>query len=429
MEEKKYNLTFELADGTKQVLPIVIPKGDKGKPGDNGKSAYEVAVANGFKGTEEEWLVSLQGGGTEVIVDGKPVTSFNADTKLDKDDAFSGSYNDLTDTPIIPTIPHIPTQLSEMTEDATHRTVTDTEKVAWNGKAEVENVENALGESKGYTDTKVSGAVSDTKGYADTKVSSAVEDANGYTDIGLERILGEAKDYTDKQLAEFDFIKVVDSLPSTGLPNKMYLVPKSDTQTQDLFDEYVWVNGKWEWVTTKQIEVDLTPYVKKVDGKDLSTNDLTDSLKANYDTAYSHSQSDHGYVKTADLLNLIYPIGSIYMSVYSTSPAAFIGGSWTRLEDRFLIGASTKYTNGSKGGEATHTLTVNEMPSHEHPLTFDDANQSVLGLAPGTASGVYPNGGVSEGRAWTFGVRSAGGNQPHNNMPPYLAVYMWKRTA
>lgn len=73
------------------------------------------------------------------------------------------------------------------------------------------------------------------------------------------------KKYVDEQVAKLDFIKVVPSLDAVAnpLPNKIYLVSKSDTQTQDLFDEYVWVDGKWEWVTTKQLEVDLTPYVKK----------------------------------------------------------------------------------------------------------------------------------------------------------------------
>lgn len=77
--------------------------------------------------------------------------------------------------------------------------------------------------------------------------------------------LDEAKRYTDEEIATFDFIKIVNELPESGLPNRMYLVPKQDTQNQDLFDEYVWINDKWEWITTKQIEVDLTNYVKNTD--------------------------------------------------------------------------------------------------------------------------------------------------------------------
>lgn len=73
------------------------------------------------------------------------------------------------------------------------------------------------------------------------------------------------EEYVEKEIATFDFIKIVDELPETGLENRLYLVPKNDTQTQDLFDEYVWINNQWEWITTKQLEVDLTEYAKKSD--------------------------------------------------------------------------------------------------------------------------------------------------------------------
>ncbi len=77
----------------------------------------------------------------------------------------------------------------------------------------------------------------------------------------IESAKEELKEYTDTEIATFDFIKVVDSLETTGLPNRIYLVPKSDTQSNDLFDEYIWANDKWEFITTKQL--DLTPYIKK----------------------------------------------------------------------------------------------------------------------------------------------------------------------
>lgn len=94
---------------------------------------------------------------------------------------------------------------------------------------------------------------------------------NYTTNEQVEEILKSAKEYTDKELATFDFIKIVDALPEVGLPNRLYFVPKADTQTQDLFDEYAWINDKWEWITTKQIEVDLTNCLKKdeVEGKEL----------------------------------------------------------------------------------------------------------------------------------------------------------------
>jgi hypothetical protein len=85
---------------------------------------------------------------------------------------------------------------------------------------------------------------------------------------------------------------VVDGLPDEGLPNKIYLVPKDDTQTQDLFDEYVWVNNKWEWVTTKQIEVDLTPYAKKTD---LSSSNITYEDNLGYDVSNVQEALDKAF--------------------------------------------------------------------------------------------------------------------------------------
>ncbi len=109
----------------------------------------------------------------------------------------------------------------------------------------------------------------------------------------LNEVLEEAKQYTDKEIAEFDFIKIANLLPQTGLPNKIYLVPKTDTDEQNLFDEYLWINNSWEYISTKTIEVDLSDLytkdetdhllsgkVDKVDGKDLSTNDFTNEEKA-----------------------------------------------------------------------------------------------------------------------------------------------------
>jgi hypothetical protein len=72
-----------------------------------------------------------------------------------------------------------------------------------------------------------------------------------------------SKEYVDNEIATFDFIKVVDALPEEGLPNRIYLVPKTEALSQDLFDEFIWINGKWEWLTTKQMEVELTNYVPK----------------------------------------------------------------------------------------------------------------------------------------------------------------------
>lgn len=152
------------------------------------------------------------------------------------------------------------------------------------------------------------------------------------------------------------------------------------------------------------------------------------------------------------LIDYIYPIGSIYMSVNATSPANLFGGSWTQLKDRFLLGAGSTYTAGSTGGAATHKLTVAEMPKHAHDTPFFN-NMTNNGEGKSDFIGVYGKGATAsaaikemgasstmemwwvnqtnkaEGNEWSYLTSSKGGFSAHNNMPPYLVVYMWKRTA
>lgn len=116
-----------------------------------------------------------------------------------------------------------------------------------------------------------------------------------------------------------------------------------------------------------------------------------------------------------------YPVGYLWISADSTSPADVLGfGTWERIQDQFLLAAGSTYTAGSTGGEATHTLTIDEMPSHNH--------ESRGWAAVKDGSGEYKTLGA-QGSSRDYGTDPAGGDQPHNNMPPYLAVYVWQRTA
>ena len=170
-------------------------------------------------------------------------------------------------------------------------------------------------------------------------------------------------------------------------------------------------------------------------------------------------------VKLTDLVNLIYPVGSIYFSVNGVSPATFLGGTWEQIKDRFLLCSGDTYSSGSTGGEATHTLTVAETPAHTHTrgtmeiigsfcniiyqyFTGTD-RPSINAKGAFTMDGSYAGGGgagypssqsfysgsnvdglkFTASRNWTGATSSVGGNAAHNNMPPYLAVYVWKRTA
>ena len=125
-----------------------------------------------------------------------------------------------------------------------------------------------------------------------------------------------------------------------------------------------------------------------------------------------------------------YPVGSIYLSASETSPASLFGGTWEQIEDRFLLAAGSTYAAGSTGGESTHTLTVNEIPTHNHyfDTTANSGDVSNPGnqLRTGSENAYATNNGNGHTRLVTS---SMGGGEAHNNMPPYLAVYMWKRVA
>lgn len=142
--------------------------------------------------------------------------------------------------------------------------------------------------------------------------------------------------------------------------------------------------------------------------------------------AWENLPSTNTPITAANLLNNVYPVGAIYMSVNNTSPATLFGGTWEQLKDKFLLGAGDTYTAGSTGGEATHQLTYNEMPSHTHGMRVNVGGASGGGQRVKLHADGVTNDDPDIGAGTTEG---AGNNWAHNNMPPYLVVYMWKRTA
>ena len=171
--------------------------------------------------------------------------------------------------------------------------------------------------------------------------------------------------------------------------------------------------------------------------------DYSDIAVSNANTAYTTANEAKASANEitnsfnafrSTFIDLTYPVGSIYMSVNSTSPSTLFGGSWSQLADRFLIGAGSTYTNGATGGEVSHTLTVDELPSHDHIQQAGKTNEDgyMWERLPGTGQGngvAAYNNWISESLGLPLYTTSTGGGQSHNNMPPYLAVYMWKRIA
>lgn len=161
------------------------------------------------------------------------------------------------------------------------------------------------------------------------------------------------------------------------------------------------------------------------------------------DTQKAIARQNIGAVTALD----IYPVGAVYISMSSVSPSELFGGEWVRIMGRFLLASTDTTDSGSyvagdypafteqggtvstTGGEKEHTLTVNEMPSHNHKIKKKST--------PGTtytgeifASAATEWGADVEILAnMNVGMEYTGGGAAHNNMPPYIAVYMWRRVS
>lgn len=142
-------------------------------------------------------------------------------------------------------------------------------------------------------------------------------------------------------------------------------------------------------------------------------------------TAAATSAEQARVIAMADAI-ACFPIGTILVTTNSTNPGTYIGGTWTAIEGKFLLAQSEDHTAGETGGAESVRLTADELPSHRHGMDnylIDDGTEQMPGW----------NGFTMRGKevviAELVKTRAVGGNMPHENMPPYLAVYMWERTA
>lgn len=131
-----------------------------------------------------------------------------------------------------------------------------------------------------------------------------------------------------------------------------------------------------------------------------------------------------------------YPVGSIYMSANATNPGTLFGGTWARIQGRFLLAADENHAAGSTGGEAAHTLEEDELPNIQGLVnaTFSGATEGLFNSASGAFSLDNEKNASNADSAPSYSryadlKMEFGGGQPHNNMPPYLSVYVWQRTA
>lgn len=166
--------------------------------------------------------------------------------------------------------------------------------------------------------------------------------------------------------------------------------------------------------------------------------------------------ADGWHIKGQGFFDAVYPIGSIYMSINSTDPSTLFGGTWEQLEDRFLLAAGSEYAAGTTGGKSSYVAA--DMPKHSHTrgtmnitgqwrINADNSNAGMDAQCSGsgaisafqvTGAGCYGDGkgwslaggfNFNAANAWTGSTSEVGTNDTATIMPPYLAVYMWKRTA
>lgn len=173
----------------------------------------------------------------------------------------------------------------------------------------------------------------------------------------------------------------------------------------------------------------------------LSADDAIDLNQTQADTAVSVNAFAATMKKI--ILDTLCPIGKWWISSDPTDPGKLVGGTWEREKGKFILAADdSTYKAGDTGGEAEHVLTVDEMPNHTHRFQLN--NESDPGYLPKgsnpqaictgkSINSSSPTNGVFTDKkgSWSQirGIEQTGGGKAHNNMPPYIAVYVWKRTA
>ncbi|MBR3961818.1 MAG: hypothetical protein IKK13_06390, partial [Clostridia bacterium] len=128
-----------------------------------------------------------------------------------------------------------------------------------------------------------------------------------------------------------------------------------------------------------------------------------------------------------------HPVGSYYWSESSTEPSALFGGTWERITDTFVLAAGDKHKVGDVGGFETVVLTETQLPKHKHNVGFKDNDSEFRGLSFGYGEDQSTHSAIVQGNAtieWkTLEISDTGSGEAHENMPPYVTAYCWKRIA
>lgn len=174
----------------------------------------------------------------------------------------------------------------------------------------------------------------------------------------------------------------------------------------------------------------------RINGKELSGDVPTSELHINYDDL----DNKPIVPDISTVVDILYPVGTIYISVSSTNPGLIMGGTWESFgAGKTLVGVdgSDSDFNASQktGGEKTHTLTTAEMPSHRHDTlpSYGSSNLTTNANNHGKLMGAAASGGWATNAVNddtnNHPIKLSGGGEAHNNMQPYITTYFWKRTA
>lgn len=172
---------------------------------------------------------------------------------------------------------------------------------------------------------------------------------------------------------------------------------------------------------------DLTPPPDIETSEDviIRVNQLTNSMNDLNETITDLNNTIDNLTDT--IISLTPSVGEIYITTSNENPSNKFGGVWEQIKDVFLLAAGDEYIAGLVGGESEHVLTVDELPSHSHIFNRHQLWRTEEVPEAGTSDGY----GVSNKTlsVYSDNTGSVGGGQAHNNMPPYLTVYVWKRIA